>query len=412
MKYNIGFFILILIISGCQSNKTKPLKIFEDIDSEKFEQNVQNMIIMDSLPIRIAIEDCKIRKETLLSEWVDSIRFVNLDSSDAALVGSINKLICKDDAIYLLDRYKTKSIKKFSKDGRFLGNVGKYGEAPGEYAEPTDFIINDSLVIVYDQFGCRLSYYTLDGRYLHAKKMPFLCLRFQQYDNEFIFNTLDADNQHMQSIENYSIFKTDSTFKIKERGFYRERGVYSSIISDFNFAIINDMIYYHPPFSGKIFKINRNGTCDLMIHLDFGKKQLPEKYLLNENWKEFQQESDNDTYYFFPGEFLLTSDVVYFSYINQHKVYRCFYSLKDKRTVGSASIKNDMYPIFPFANLIGVEGNNIIGYVYPHHIVEARNKCNPDEWLKIVGEKSVDISKDYKEEDNPILVWFHLKDNI
>lgn len=411
MKIDILFFLFILIInSGCKSNKARSLEIFDNIVPEHFEKNVQNMTLNDSSVMFISIKDCSIRKEALLSEWVDSISFVYLNSDNAALIGSINKLVQNKDAIYLLDRYKTKSIKKFAMNGEYLTDIGKYGEGPGEYVEPTDFIVNDSSIIVYDQFGCRLNFYTLDGKYICAKKMPFLCLRFHQFtSNNFIFCTLDADNQHMQAIEDYSIFETDSAFIINKRGFYRKRGLYSSIISDFNFAEMNGQLYYHPPFSGKIYKINPDGTCEMVVQLDFGLKRLPEKFLLNENWNEFQEESDKGRYYFFPGEFLFAGNTIYFSYINQHKMYRCFYSMKNKTFVGSSCIKNDIYPIFPFANLLGVDDDCVVGYVYPHSIVEARSNYSSEEWVKLVGEASAKISMNCKEEDNPILIWYHLK---
>ena len=60
--------------------------------------------------------------------------------------------------------------------------------------------------------------------------MEDILFLFNQFENNFIFYTQDADNQHLSSIENYSIFQTDSNFVIKERCFYRERDKYTSII--------------------------------------------------------------------------------------------------------------------------------------------------------------------------------------
>lgn len=110
---------------------------------------------------------------------------------------------------------------------------------------------------------------------------------------------MDADNQHLSSIEEYSLFQTDGTFAIKERGFYRKRGKYSSIISDYNFAELDGRLYYHPPYSGKIYEVSYDGKFNLNINLDFGKRQLPEELLLEENWNEFKDESAEDRYFFF-----------------------------------------------------------------------------------------------------------------
>ena len=411
MKLGV-LFIFVVLVGGCKPEKVRTLKLFEDVIPEHFEKDVQELNFIKSSGVIISLDKYSVQKEILLSSLVDSIDFVCLDSSDDALLGSINKFIRKHEDIYLLDRYKTKSIKKFSIDGKFLFNIGRYGEAPGEYIEPTDFIVSDSLIVVYDQFKSLLNYYTLEGQFIRAKRVPFLCLRFCQLsDNKFVFCTLDADNQHMKKIENYSIFETDSNFVINHRGFYRKRGLYSSIISDFNFAEMNGKLYYHPPFNDKIYEVSAGGMYKEIVDIDFASKKLPDEFLLNDNWDKFQEESDRDRYFFFPGEFLFLENMIYFTYINQHKVYRCFYLLDDNQLTVSSFIKNDIYPIFPFGNIVGVDNNSIIGYVYPNNIVGARNSNSPEEWQKMVGKSSAEISKKIKEEDNPVLVWFHMKNS-
>lgn len=108
-------------------------------------------------------------------------------------------------------------------------------------------------------------------------------------------------------------------------------------------------------------------------------------------------------------EYLFVNDIVYFAYTQQHKLYRCFYSLKDKKSVGSPAVRNDIIPIFPFSNLVGVDEDCIVGYVYPNDIVTAREHYSAEKWLQLVGEKSAGIAKQLKDEDNPILIWFHMK---
>lgn len=407
MKLNI--IIILLILTGCKQ-KNNSLALFSDVIPNQYEKNVHDMDIASSQAIDIAVDKNQLVDKIKISSWVDSITFVQLSSSDNALIGSINKLIRKSNDIYILDRYKTKSLKKFNINGEFITDIGRFGEAPGEYQEPTDFIVNDSLIIVYDQFASRFNYYTLDGNFQYSKKLPFLCLRFKQVSvNNFIFYTQDADNQHLSSIENYSIFQTDSNFVIKERCFYRERDKYTSIINDYNFVDINNRLYCHPSFSGKIYEILNDGKYALKINLNFGKHQLPEEYLLKENWNDFKNESAKDRYSFFLGEYLITNDVLYFSYTQQHEAVRCFYSFKDKKLARSSIMVNDILPIFPFANFIGVDGNTLVSYVFPSDIIAIRDNYSSSEWYKMVGEKAFEITKQLKNEDNPFIVWYHLK---
>ena len=71
------------------------------------------MDIASSQAIDIDVDKNPLVDKIKISSWVDSISFVQLSSSDNALIGSINKLIRKTNDIYILDRYKTKSLKKF-----------------------------------------------------------------------------------------------------------------------------------------------------------------------------------------------------------------------------------------------------------------------------------------------------------
>ena len=411
MRYFILYIFFLSALGSCKTDKVKPLSIFSDVVPEKIERDVRDMPVKGSAVDTIVVADCDLKERLHVSSWVDSITYLSLDNREEALLGAINKVVCRKDAIYLLDRYKSKSIKKFSMEGKFLTNIGTFGEAPEEYAAPTAFVVTDRPVSLSDQFTSRFIYDPLNGKYLRSCRLPFLCLRFHRFsEDNFVFCTLDADNQHLASIEDYSIFRTDSLFVIKERGFYRERGKYSSIISDYNFSELNGRLYYHSPYSGRIYEIDDDGTCRLAFFLDFGDRQVPENLLLDKNWNEYKQASSSSGYYFFPGKYLLTDDVVYFAYANHHKEYQCLYSLRRKEGIRSSVVRNDVLSIFPFSNLVGVEGHALIGYVYPNDIVVAREHYDAVQWTELVGEKAADIAKQFNEEDNMVLLWFHMKE--
>lgn len=112
---------------------------------------------------------------------------------------------------------------------------------------------------------------------------------------------------------------------------------------------------------------------------------------------------------FFLGEYLITNDVLYFSYVQKHEAVRCFYSFKDKKLARSSIMRNDILPIFPFANFIAVDGNTLVSYVFPSDIIAIRDNYSSSEWYKVVGEKAFEITKQLKSEDNPFLVWYHIK---
>lgn len=395
---------------ACKSDKKKVLPEFVKVEPAVIESGIEEMRMGTENPIRISVRDNCVKKEILLSSVVSSIDFIKLESSPEAIIGGIDKVLFGDSCIYILDRNKTKSLKKFAIDGSYICDIGERGEGPDEYIEPTDFVLFNNHLIIYDQFGCNLKYYDVNGKLMRTRKLPFMCLQFHVFsEDNFIFNALDADNQHLQKIDNYSIFTTDSLFHLKRRGFYRKKDLYSSIFIPSNFNVCGGKVYYHPPFKNTIYSISADGEIRPEYELDFGTKQLPDNFLLTKNWKQFLKESDREQYYFFPGEYYRVGSYLYFSYIKAHKVHPCFYSTSKRQLICSSTIKNDLIPIFPFSKVVGADNSSLVGYVFPYDIVRARENYGTEQWLKRVGRPSVEIASSLKEDDNPIIVKYYLK---
>jgi len=103
MKLNI--IIILLILTGCKQ-KNNSLALFSDVIPNQYEKNVHDMDIASSQAIDIDVDKNPLVDKIKISSWVDSISFVQLSSSDNALIGSINKLIRKTNDIYILDSIK------------------------------------------------------------------------------------------------------------------------------------------------------------------------------------------------------------------------------------------------------------------------------------------------------------------
>ena len=100
----LNIIIILLILTGCKQ-KNNSLALFSDVIPNQYEKNVHDMDIASSQAIDIDVDKNPLVDKIKISSWVDSISFVQLSSSDNALMGSINKLIRKSNDIYILDRY-------------------------------------------------------------------------------------------------------------------------------------------------------------------------------------------------------------------------------------------------------------------------------------------------------------------
>ena len=115
-------------------------------------------------------------KETVtlpLSAIVDSLEIIKLDDREEALIGSYALLIGEH---YIGARYIGKSYKLFTRQGRFVCDVGAVGQGPGEYTSLYDSQIDDKYDRIYllpwpDR---KILVYDLEGNYLQDIPLPFL----------------------------------------------------------------------------------------------------------------------------------------------------------------------------------------------------------------------------------------------
>ncbi|MDR2835402.1 MAG: 6-bladed beta-propeller, partial [Bacteroidales bacterium] len=397
------YLLLFILFISCNNNTSKKEVIkFKDINSVEFESNIKTFTLSDANPQNILIENFNGNQNLNLSAIFDTVTFVRLSNEEDAIIGNINKILISDSCIYVLDRYKTKSIKKFSYNGNFLSIIGKHGEGPKEYIEPTDFIVSDNEIIVYDQFKSDLKFYDLDGAFKYDKKLPFLFLKFSCFSpNHYVFQSLDADNDHLQSIVNKSIFESDSSFVLSNSGFYRPKNKYISFIEENNFFPYKDKIYYHPPFNDTIYSINADHHISVEFIMDFQKKKLPDDYLLKENEKKLLKMMDTNQYAIFPGNYVPTEDYLYFQYSIEHLVYKGLYSNRTKKIIIGNSFFNDINYIFSYDNIIASTDNNIlIGYMQSYLIEDSFDKHARNDWVKHIGEGNTRIAENTKSEDN------------
>lgn len=221
---------------------------------------------------------------------------------------------------------------------------------------------------------------------------------------------MDSDNDHLATIVNYSIFESDSTFKLRNRGFYRMKDKYENFISENNFFLQNEKIWYHPPFNDTIYSIWSDNSFQAEYVMDFQGRKLPEVFLLKENHRERQKAIDTDNYVFFPGDYVPTKDYLYFNFSIEHVMYQAVYSRQTKECVIGNGFYNDINYIFQYSNIISsMDDNVLVGYMQSYLVDEAFSQHSMEKWSGIIGKTNAQIVGSIKSEDNPILLFFHIK---
>jgi hypothetical protein len=121
-----------------------------------------------------------------LSKLIDSVRYVELDNSDDALLSTVSNIKVVNDKIYVLDiNFR---LKCFDNHGRFIRDACKKGGGPEDIAHFIDFDVDENNLYILDGAKIALFTFTHDGVFVQKKKLPFRVEAFKRLpDNKYLF---------------------------------------------------------------------------------------------------------------------------------------------------------------------------------------------------------------------------------
>lgn len=112
--------------------------------------------------------------ELKIDSFVDSVRFVKLETTERCIIGQISRLFFIDSLLVAVDR-KAGTLLFFDNRGKYLRTLDKRGRAPGEYTRIT-CALYDSIrqqIAIYDGPMRKLLFYRLDGTLI--REIPDFC---------------------------------------------------------------------------------------------------------------------------------------------------------------------------------------------------------------------------------------------
>ena len=165
-----------LLIGGCKGGNQNTALSGQPVVGSLNEQPVVGSVRVvngDSLWVC----DFSALKDTIvlpLSDIAEDLQVVKLDGSDEALVPTSNVLI-SEHYILVYGRRQT-PFKLFDKSGKFLANVGSFGQGPGEYQLVYDAQIDESAGRIYilPWNAKALLAYNMKGQYAESIPLPTL----------------------------------------------------------------------------------------------------------------------------------------------------------------------------------------------------------------------------------------------
>jgi hypothetical protein len=337
------------------------------------------------------------------SKIFDSIAYVPLETTDAAIVGRITKMEVTDSLIYMLDQ-QTKTIWCFDQKGKYVSHIHKLGQGPGEYVSLFDFAIdriNNYIVILDRSAGAKILWYTFSGEFVKSRRLEVFADKFGLFnDGKILAYTRGSDLflKNNDGTLGFNYFVIDSAGKID---------AYFPYNDDMDDLIINKIIEIN---DGKIlatyaandtvYEFNGDGNLILKHVIDFGKYRIPVEKSLNKN---HAHEIRNNPKYAHRDIVFYSGNYTFLTYSFERRVRFVLRNNKTDKNIIGNFLENDIdYVSLANPEPIMIRDNKLYYLRDAYFVIKQKHDGKPA-YLNIPALSAI------KEDDNPVLMIGYLK---
>lgn len=266
-----------------------------------------------------------------LDSIVRNHKFTLLETSEECLVGEVYKLSCRNKKYYILDRHLQKALFVFDEEGKFRNRIGRRGRGPGEFIEPTDFIVSDSTVTVFDMFGHKLLYYNPDGTFIRSVRLPYSIYEIESGGDGSAIYAVGGDNSKCDSLKNYELLEIGPEGDIRAKVY---KNKYSMDFSNkYDLQGFDEDVIYKKAFRPAVYMLRDKNLYAKYI-FDIPSHALPGDYekLCRGNFERFIKQY-RDEYTYFNGQFWETDRYAGIGITAKRMPYLVVYDKDTHRTV-------------------------------------------------------------------------------
>lgn len=347
-------------------------------------------------PVSIRLDIDKKVKTFPLSQIVDSIQYIKLETPNEHTIGEVNKILSFKNQYFISDY--NNSLFCFDRNGKFKYRVARQGKGPGEYIKLTDFtidsvknqlILSDDLKLIFNALA--------DGSFVFEYRSPSPSYKMEYIGNNQIF--LDAAyNTNPTLTEDHTLH----SFLISDGGvikakYYPYSEDIRSVVRFYNkmpqfFRYRNELLF-SPLLINEVYALTE-GQIHCKYTVDYGNYSIPRDVLNPNNILKFLAEKNE---YALLCEAIETDAfIVFYTELQNSPII----SVYDKEVGESTSfdyrnVDNDIdeVPLSPFT--ANDESNNLISIIYPHSIMQAAAESG--------SEKLNEFAAELEEFGNPII---------
>lgn len=331
-----------------------------------------------------------------------SPEFVRLETDSSCLITNVRQVEMNDSYIFVSDTY---NLYSFTKDGKFVSQIGRRGEAPSEYLVFNTFFVDNvkEQISILDDFKNAFINYDFRGRYISTVKLPLKAI--QSCSQALLLKDSKLMLHHMMDMYDtnaYSLFDMEKNEPIGNYFSYKPIFVEDRIICFSNYAMAptKEGVSLIMPLCDTIYSYSSaSSTFEPKFIVETPKKMVPKDQI--GNTKDFYQELINwGQQDFFTGfsRIYETDSKILLEYLDGGVALG--YALFDKEAKeGSYYLLSyeENPKTVPFYRTVCTYKNKFVSVASAESLLE----------LNDVEDKNLQVTiKDLKEDDNPCLVLY------
>lgn len=334
-------------------------------------------------------------------------QIVKLETNSSCFISDIKQVEMNDSYIFILDL--NNCLYEFTREGKFVAQISKMGEAPNEYLKLNAFFIDEQkhLVTLVDDFKNVLIHYDFTGKYISSTPTPKDMLRNSNQalltsDNKLLLYNMMDMNDNMA----YSLIDIKK-MQLEEKYFSYAPITLNNYIYSFSshpMTKVGKEVRVILPLCDTIFTYSPLSSSFIPEYV----VETPQKMASKSQITEHSSSYNGDLFRlseegFFPGFSALyeTDSHVFLTYKDGGAVLGYF--LFNKFTsdgyyyLYSWDLNAKEIPFFP---VICTYDNKIVGMTKAHNVLDFK---------EVKDKRYQELMKGIKEDDNPCLFIYEMK---
>jgi hypothetical protein len=116
---------------------------------------------------------------------LSDVKYIPLETKEGCLIGRVSKLLIRNNKIFVFDEMYAKALYVFDMGGKFLFQVGGQGEGPSEYVKIGSFDVDSSCnIYINDQVRKKILKFNEKGIFLDYFQYPIFIKQFAYLDKD------------------------------------------------------------------------------------------------------------------------------------------------------------------------------------------------------------------------------------